>query len=116
MPDTYTQIATNPFGRKLVQQIGLPAPVLLDRHEPGDAVVEGTVLLGAAPGGRLAGPVADVLERVGASAATELRDDLRTAAADAGLDAAVWNPDAPSDQRFKALVFDATGITRLRRS
>lgn len=111
MPDTYTQIATNPFGRKLVQQIGLPAPVLLDRHEPGDAVVEGTVLLGAAPGGRLAGPVADVLERVGASTATELRDDLRSAAADAGLDAAVWNPDAPSDLRFKALVFDATGIT-----
>lgn len=111
MPDTYTQIATNSIGRKVIQQLGLPAPVILERHEPGDAVVEGTVLLGAAPGGRLAGPIAQVLERVGAEAATELRDDLRTAAADAGLDAAVWNPQAPADQRFKALVFDATGIT-----
>jgi 3-oxoacyl-[acyl-carrier protein] reductase len=111
MPDTYTQIATNPFGRKFIQQLGLPAPVLLERHEPGDPVVEGTVLLGAAPGGRLAGPIATVLEAVGADAASELRDDLRSAAADAGLDASVWNPAAPGDQRFKALVFDATGIT-----
>jgi len=111
MPDTYTQIATHSIGRKIVQQIGLPAPVLLERHEPGDAVVQGTVLLGAAPGGRLVGAIAAVLEAVGASAASELRDDLRTAAADAGLDAAVWNPQAPSDLRFKALVFDATGIT-----
>ena len=111
MSDTYTQIATNPFGRKFVQQLGLPAPVLLERHEPGDPVVEGTVLLGAAPGGRLAGPIAEVLEAVGAQAATELRDDLRAAAADAGLDASVWNPAAPGDQKFKALVFDATGIT-----
>jgi len=111
MPDTYTQIATNSIGRKVVQQLGLPAPVLLERHEPGDPVVQGTVLLGAAPGGRLAGPIARVLEQVGAEAATELRDDLRTAAANAGLDAAVWNPQAPADQKFKALVFDATGIT-----
>lgn len=111
MPDTYTQIATNPIGRKVVQQLGLPAPVILERHEPGAPVVDGTVLLGAAPGGRLAGPIASVLEAVGAETATELRDDLRTAAADAGLDAGVWNPQAPADQRFKALVFDATGIT-----
>jgi len=111
MSDTYTQIATNPFGRKFVQQLGLPAPVLLERHEPGAPVVDGGVLLGAAPGGRLAGPIAEVLEAVGAETATELRDDLRSAAADAGLDAAVWNPAAPGEKRFKALVFDATGIT-----
>lgn len=111
MSDTYTQIATNPFGRRFVQQLGLPAPVLLERHEPGDPVIEGTVLLGAAPGGRLAGPIAEVLEAVGAEAATELRDDLRSAAAAAGLDASVWNPAAPGEKKFKALVFDATGIT-----
>jgi 3-oxoacyl-[acyl-carrier protein] reductase len=52
-----------------------------------------------------------------AGVATELRDDLRTAAADAGLDAAVFNPAAPGEPRFKALVFDASGIvdsTQLR--
>ena len=35
---------------------------------------------------------------------------MRSAAAAARLDAAVFNPDAPGEQRFKALVFDATGI------
>lgn len=51
-----------------------------------------------------------MLAAFGAATATELRDDLRRAAAAAGLDAEVWNPEAPGDRRFKALVFDATGI------
>ena len=38
-------------------------------------------------------------------------EDLRAAAAQAKLDAGIFNPDAaPAEQRFKALVFDATGI------
>ncbi len=38
-------------------------------------------------------------------------EQLRAAAADAHLHAGIWNPDAATEQqRFKALVFDATGI------
>jgi hypothetical protein len=38
-------------------------------------------------------------------------DALRTAAAAANLRAGIFNPDAaPPEQRFKALVLDATGI------
>ena len=48
---------------------------------------------------------------MGADSATALDDPVRAHAAAAGLDAAVFNPEAPADQRFKALVFDATGIT-----
>ncbi|MDQ3760107.1 MAG: 3-oxoacyl-ACP reductase, partial [Actinomycetota bacterium] len=64
-----------------------------------------------APGGRLAGPVARVLAGAGASARTELDGEVRAAAGEAGLDAGVWNPDAAADARFKALAFDATGIS-----
>jgi 3-oxoacyl-[acyl-carrier protein] reductase len=111
MTDLYTQIANAPVVGSFVKSAGLPVPVELERHSPGDPVIRGRVLLGAAPGGRLAGPVARVLASSGATTATELRDDLRSAAADAGLDAAVWNPDtAAEDDSFKALVFDATGI------
>ena len=40
-----------------------------------------------------------------------MQDEVRTAAADAHLDAKVFNPDAaPEDQTFNALVFDASGI------
>jgi 3-oxoacyl-[acyl-carrier protein] reductase len=38
-------------------------------------------------------------------------EGVRSAAATAGLAAGIWNPDAPgADQRFHALVLDATGI------
>jgi 3-oxoacyl-[acyl-carrier protein] reductase len=94
-----------------VKTAGLPVPVELERHSPGDPVIRGRVLLGAAPGGRLVGPVARVLASAGAEAASELRDDLRSAAAEAGLDAAVWNPDTAGEgESFEARVFDATGI------
>jgi 3-oxoacyl-[acyl-carrier protein] reductase len=109
--DRYAQIANAPVVGTFVKSAGLPVPVELERHSPGDPVIRGRVLLGAAPGGRLAGPVASVLASACAEAATELRDDLRAAAADAGLDAAVWSPDtAREEESFKALVFDATGI------
>jgi 3-oxoacyl-[acyl-carrier protein] reductase len=111
MSDLYTQIANAPVVGTFVKSAGLPVPVELERHSPGDPVIRGRVLLGAAPGGRLAEPVARVLASAGAETATELRDDLRSAAAGAGLDAAVWNPEtAAEDDSFKALVFDATGI------
>lgn len=111
MTDTYTKLANSLIGRRIVQQVGLPRPTVLERYAPGDATVNGQLLLGAAPGGRLAAPAAAVLGALGANVSTALREDLRTAAADAGLDAAVFNDQVPGDARFKALVFDASGIT-----
>src|SRR4051794_6340988 len=108
--DTYGQIVNSPLGRFVAQRAGLPRPVPLDRHAPGDPVVRGTVLLGAAPGGRLAESAARVLASAGARTATSLEEPVRSAAAAARLDAAVFNPDAPGEQRFKGLVFDASGI------
>jgi 3-oxoacyl-[acyl-carrier protein] reductase len=86
MSDRYSQVV-NSFPAKLVAgRVGLPQPVTLERHEPGAPVVSGRVLLGGAPGGRLAEPLARVLESIGAETG------------DGG-------------DRFKALVFDATGIS-----
>jgi 3-oxoacyl-[acyl-carrier protein] reductase len=112
MADRYSQLINTPVGKALSKQLGLPAPVKLERYEPGQPVISGPVLLGAAPGGRLAGPVAKVLASIEAETYTALDEELRAAAAEADLDAKVFNAEvAPSDQTFKALVFDATGIT-----
>ncbi|MDQ2675929.1 MAG: 3-oxoacyl-ACP reductase, partial [Actinomycetota bacterium] len=54
---------------------------------------------------------ARVLAGAGVSVKTELEGEVRAAAGEAGLDAGVWNRDAAADSRFKALVFDATGIS-----
>ena len=88
MTDRYQQFATSGLGRKLVKQIGLPAPVTLRRRKPGRPDLTGTVLVGFAEGGRLDKAVNDVL--AGADA------DVRTEAAE--------------DTRYRALIFDATGV------
>jgi 3-oxoacyl-[acyl-carrier protein] reductase len=111
MSDRYQQLVNTPIGRVVSKQIGLPAPVSLERYEPGQPVVSGPVLLGAASGSRLTGPAAAVLAAAGAEVQTPMQEEARQAAADAGLPAGIFNPEVASgDQTFKALVFDATGI------
>jgi 3-oxoacyl-[acyl-carrier protein] reductase len=75
------------------KQVGLPTPVTLERYTPGEPVVRGPVLVGVAPGGRLAEPLAAVLADADATVA-----DAKEAQAD------------EDEHTFKALVFDATGI------
>jgi 3-oxoacyl-[acyl-carrier protein] reductase len=117
MTDRYAQLVNTPIGKLVTKQIGLPQPSRLERYDPTGPVVSGPVLLGAAssaggPGSsRLVAPMAKILKAVDADVYTVMDEDLRTAAAQAKLDAGVFNPDAaPADQRFKALVFDATAI------
>ncbi|MEA2212615.1 MAG: 3-oxoacyl-[acyl-carrier protein] reductase [Solirubrobacteraceae bacterium] len=110
MADRYQQLVNTPIGRIVTKQIGLPNPTRLERYEPGQPVIDGPVLLGAAQDARLVGAVTAVLASVAAETFTPMDERLRNAAADAKLNAAIWNPEAESDRRLKALVFDATGI------
>jgi 3-oxoacyl-[acyl-carrier protein] reductase len=111
MPDRYRQLVATPVGRVVSRQVGLPQPVALERYSPGQPVVDGPVLLGAAPAGRILAAAAAVLAAVGAEVHTPMASDVRSAVAAVGLDARVFSSEvAPSDQTFKALVFDASGI------
>ncbi|MFF5172521.1 3-oxoacyl-ACP reductase [Micromonospora sp. NPDC000089] len=91
MTDRYASFVQSGAGRALVKRLGLPDPPLLRRHAPGDPLLPGPALLGAATGGRLAGPVGKILTAAGV-------EPREPGAADA-------------DARFGALVYDATGIT-----
>ena len=117
MTDRYAQLVNTPIGKLVTKQIGLPQPPRLERYQDGAPVITGPVLLGAggstgeAGASRLVGPVAKVLRAIDADVFTAMDEELRTAAAEAKLDAGVFNPEAaPEGQRFKALIFDATGI------
>jgi 3-oxoacyl-[acyl-carrier protein] reductase len=90
MTDRYQFLAHTPVGRLLVQNLGLPDPVRLERYRDGQPLVEGVVLVGGAPGGRLQDSVNESLAGLGI----------------AGVETAT------EGQRFKGLVFDASGITR----
>jgi 3-oxoacyl-[acyl-carrier protein] reductase len=116
--DRYQQLVNAPVGRTLAARLGLPRPPSLARHAPGARAIDGEVLLGAPGAARLAPEIAAVLARIGAEVATPMDVGVRTAAARAGLDAAIFNAEAEAasrDRRFRALVLDATGIDRAER-
>jgi 3-oxoacyl-[acyl-carrier protein] reductase len=89
MSDRYQFLAHTPVGRLLVKNLGLPDPVRLERYREGQPLVEGVVLVGAAPGGRLQDGVSSSLAQLGIA-------EVQSAA---------------EGQQFKGLVFDASGIT-----
>jgi 3-oxoacyl-[acyl-carrier protein] reductase len=80
--DRYSQLVNTPIGKLVAKQVGLPAPVPLKRYVPGAPLIDGAVLTGAAPGGRLGAAIEQVLT------------DARVA----------------REGATKALVFDATGV------
>src|SRR6201995_4331720 len=85
MPDRYSQIVNAPVVSTVAKQLGMPQPVDLDRYQPGQPVIAGPVLSGAAPGGRLGKQLKALLDEIGAER-------------------------AGAEGKAKALVFDATGI------
>ncbi|MDP2228986.1 MAG: 3-oxoacyl-ACP reductase [Moraxellaceae bacterium] len=112
MSDRYTQFANSPLGRMLIKNLGLPAPLNLDRFQAGEPVINGAVLLGAAPGAVLTAGIARTLKNIQAEVHSYAQDQVVKTAKEAGLGVKVWNPEVDTEQKFKALVFDASGITR----
>jgi 3-oxoacyl-[acyl-carrier protein] reductase len=86
MTDLYSQVVNSLPGRLIAPRLGLPQPPKLERHKPGTPPVPGPVLHGAAPGGRLERQLEGLLDEAGVSRAVA------------------------TEERVKALVFDATGI------
>jgi 3-oxoacyl-[acyl-carrier protein] reductase len=88
MADRYQQLMGTPIGRIVSKQVGLPAPVELERYVAGQPVIDGPVLFGSAPGGRLGEAISTTLAAIGADVSRS----------------------GDGEATFKALVFDATGI------
>ena len=87
MSDRYQGFTQSPLGKLLVKNLGLPAPMKLDRYVEGAPLVDGTVLVGGR--GRLAESLPGLLDTLGIASTGTVADDAR----------------------FKGLVFDATGLT-----
>jgi 3-oxoacyl-[acyl-carrier protein] reductase len=88
MSDRYQFLANTPVGRFVVKNLGLPNPPVLARYHDGDPLVDGTVLVGSAPGGRALPTVRKQLAGLGITTSDR----------------------ADAAERFQGLVFDATGI------
>lgn len=92
MTDLYQSLAHNPIGKLVVKNLGLPNPPYLERWEEGSPIVNGTVLVGAAPG-TIVGP--RLVAALEASGITTTQTESA-------------NPS------YKGLVFDASGISTTR--
>jgi len=108
MSDRYQQFADSRAGRLVVRRLGLPDPVPLRRHAPGQPVLEAPALLAAAAGGRLAEAAAGVLHAIGAEAWVDDRH-ARAAAKAAGLQA---RDRADETDPLGAVLLDASGVER----
>ncbi|KQT89176.1 3-ketoacyl-ACP reductase [Marmoricola sp. Leaf446] len=87
MSDRYQFFTSTPVGKLVVKNLGLPAPTPLERWSEGAPLVDGTVVTGGE--GRLSKDLVVALDNLGI--------------ANLGL--------AVEGQRYKGLVFDATGLT-----
>jgi 3-oxoacyl-[acyl-carrier protein] reductase len=102
--DPIQSVLQSSTGRTVARRLGVRPPPTLRRYEPGQPLLVGPAVLGAAPGGRLLPAAAEVLKAAGADvvevpAATVAQDTIGPAADGAGADGA------------GALIFDASGIT-----
>ncbi len=111
MSDLYLKFVNTPVGKTAAQSLGLPAPVPLKRWKRGDQpFVEGDVLVGAAKGGKV---ISHIGRTLGASPATLFHASNISTLDDsskAGNKAKPIALDADVEQKFSALVFDATGM------
>ncbi|MEC7120660.1 MAG: 3-oxoacyl-ACP reductase [Pseudomonadota bacterium] len=109
MSDRYQAFANSAFGQLLVKNLGLPMPIDLERFDATKPVISGAVLLGAAPNSTLSAAISDVLAAIHADTYAGNNAELQQTAAQAGLNLRAFNA-GDKESRFKAFVFDASGI------
>jgi len=115
MSDFYTSIAKSSVGRKLLTAVNLPVPATLERYTGDNLFVSGNLLLGAAPGGKMldvvANLVADSTLKVKVLDKSDTIDAVTKAIKGAKLEISSVTPSQEGDiSKYRALVFDATGI------
>lgn len=109
MSDRYQAFANSALGKLIIKNLGLPAPVELDRYDPAKPLVNGAVLFGAAPDSTLSDAISDALSSIHADTYAGDNTQLQQVAAKAGLNLRAFN-SGDKESRFKAFVFDASGI------
>ena len=114
MADLYESLLSNNVGRSLLNSLNLPVPTPLERHSPTQtSFLGGNVLVGAAPGGRMLDVIATMLKQSNATALVTQNAANAAEIKQAGDKAELkfTNVDPASEgARFKALIFDATGV------
>ena len=112
MTDAYLNFANSTWGSKLAQGLGLPKPWVLERHEPGQPVIQGSILVGGTADSTLLHSLAKIFQSIGAQTLAHRELPQWIALANqAGMMSGRWGQEDQPGEKVKALVFDATGLT-----
>jgi 3-oxoacyl-[acyl-carrier protein] reductase len=105
MSDLYHSLANSNIGRKILSSVNLPTPVVLERWKEGQtAFIQGKVILSAAEGGTLINEAAEILKDCELSIQNTSFSSTAPSATEKPL-------NEEQGEKFKALVFDASGIS-----
>ena len=111
MKDGYLDFANSPMGAKLINALGLPKPLPLERYKAGQPVVQGTVLVGGGGEPQLLDALAGVFKNIGAQTLAHAKLPQWVSVANkVGLTTGRWGTEGKAGEKVKALVFDATGL------
>ncbi len=117
MADAYLNVVNSKLGHTLSRWFGLPQPVPLDRHQPGQPVVEGDVLMAATPEPELQATLVQACQSMQLATLAHRSLPTWTAQANAsGMLSGPWNLGDQPGGRIKALVLDATGLRTVAQS
>ncbi|TCM67002.1 3-oxoacyl-[acyl-carrier protein] reductase [Acinetobacter calcoaceticus] len=109
MSDQYQVFAKSPIGKFVIKNLGLPTPTSLDRFQSATPVIQGAVLVGAAPSSTLSASMTQVLANIHANSYSGKNPELQQIAAQSGLNLGAFN-EGDKESKFKAVIFDASGI------
>lgn len=111
MTDAYLNFANSALGSRLASALGLPKPIMLERYQDGQPVINGTVLLGGGAAPQLLAALATTLKSIGATTLAHAQLPQWTPVANqAGLLTGRWGVADQPGEKVKALLFDATGM------
>jgi 3-oxoacyl-[acyl-carrier protein] reductase len=111
MKDGYLDFANSAMGAKLVNALGLPKPLQLERYKEGQPVVKGSVLVGGFGEGAMLDALAATFKAIGAQTVAHAKLPQWVSVANKqGLTTGRWGTDGKPGEKVKALVFDATNL------
>ena len=112
MSDNYLNFANSSFGSKLADLLGLPKPLLLERYQADQPLINGPLLLGAGPAPALTEQLAQLFAGAGVQTLAHSSMPQWIAIANKhGLVTGRWGIAGQPGDKVKALLFDATGMT-----
>lgn len=114
MSDFYTNFANSNVGRAILSAINLPVPQVLDRYQPGEAFFSGNIAVGGSAASTVIPTVVSALQDAKAEvymlAGSAGNEVIKGSAGSDKLSISEYTPSKEDNQKFKGIVFDASGV------